>query len=391
MGVNARLAGFVAALLPLSAVIFGASLIELIPRVIVGGVLVFVGLAFIVEWVWDKRRSLPITEYLVVLVILATIIVRACLPGVVVGLVLAVVLFAVNYSRLEQVTEVDFGETYPATWTVRSASGRRFGRSATGSRSCGSTGSCSSAHRAACSNGSASGWKPEDLRFLLIDLRSVTGMDSSAVMSFRKIVQLAEANGFELVLTGGPQEVGSRLARGGVVAAEGVVRFEPDLDRGLQRGEDVLLGETGSADHVEDVEQDAALAGLPTGLRAYLERMPLAEGTTLIRQDDPPDDVFVLESGRLSVEMETPEGTRLRLRSVRPGVVVGEIAMYTGVPRTADVVTETPSVVLRLSKASIERLEAEEPELAAALHRWLASTLAERLSDTLRAYDALLD
>ena len=65
--------------------------------------------------------------------------------------------------------------------------------------------------------------------------------------------------------------------------------------------------------------------------------------------------------------------------------------MYTGVPRTADVVTETPSVVLRLSKASIERLEAEEPELAAALHRWLASTLAERLSDTLRAYDALLD
>jgi SulP family sulfate permease len=185
--------------------------------------------------------------------------------------------------------------------------------------------------------------------------------------------------------------VWDRLERGGVVAADGVVRFEPDLDRGLQRCEDVLLGEAGSVEHVGDAEQDAALAGLPNGLRAYLERMPLAEGTTLIRQDDPPDDVYVLESGRLSVEMETPEGTRLRLRAVRPGVVVGEVAMYTGVPRTADVVTEMPSVVLRLSKASIERLEAEEPELAAALHRWLASTLAERLSDTLRAYDALLD
>ena len=112
MGLNARMAGFVAALVPLSAVVFGAAMIELIPRAIVGGVLVFVGLGFIVEWVWDKRRSLPTSEYLVVLLILATIVVRGLLPGVAVGLVLAVVLFAVNYSRLEQVSEVEFGETY---------------------------------------------------------------------------------------------------------------------------------------------------------------------------------------------------------------------------------------------------------------------------------------
>ena len=66
----------------------------------------------------------------------------------------------------------------------------------------------------------------------------------------------------------------------------------------------------------------------------------------------------------------------MRLRTMHPGVVVGEVAMYTGVPRTADVVAETPSVVLRLSQESIARMEAEEPELAAALHRWLATTLA---------------
>ena len=68
----------------------------------------------------------------------------------------------------------------------------------------------------------------------------------------------------------------------------------------------------------------------------------------LIHQDEPPGDVYVLESGRLGVEIVTPEGTRIRLRTLRPGVVVGEIAMYTGGARTADVVAETPSVVLRL-------------------------------------------
>ena len=87
----------------------------------------------------------------------------------------------------------------------------------------------------------------------------------------------------------------------------------------------------------------------------------------------------------------TAEGTRLRLRTLRPGVVVGEIALYTGVARTADVVAEVPSVVLRISRASIERLEAEEPELAASLHRWLAAMLAERLTDTMRTFDVLLD
>ena len=96
MSVDARVAGLIAAVVPLAGVIFGASVIELIPRMIVGGVLVFLGLAFMVEWVWDKRKVLPPLEYGVVLVILAVIIGRAYLPGVVVGLVLAVVLFAIN-------------------------------------------------------------------------------------------------------------------------------------------------------------------------------------------------------------------------------------------------------------------------------------------------------
>jgi SulP family sulfate permease len=81
----------------------------------------------------------------------------------------------------------------------------------------------------------------------------------------------------------------------------------------------------------------------------------------------------------------------MRLSSVSPGVMVGEVALYLGRPRTADVITETPSVVLQLSRASIERMEAQEPELAAALHRWIAEVLAERASDSLRVFDALLE
>ena len=58
MAVDGRRAGLVAALVPLAAVVFGADIVGLIPRMIVGGVLVFVGLSFLVAWIVDMRRSL---------------------------------------------------------------------------------------------------------------------------------------------------------------------------------------------------------------------------------------------------------------------------------------------------------------------------------------------
>ena len=389
MGVDARAAGLVAALVPLGVVVFGAGLVELIPRMIVAGVLVFLGLAFIVEWLVDLRRSLPLGEYGIVLAIFATIAGRGLLQGVAVGLVLAFALFAVNYSRIELVREVGFGTTYHSNvdrpvaerTALKALAERVLILRVNGFVFFGTASGLLERIRRRVEAG--------PLRFLVVDLRRVTGMDSSAVMSFRKVTQLAEAAGFELVFSGVPDRVQAQLRRGGVVPSEGVVRFEPDLDHGLQRCEDGLL-----EDERPVVDLDGAgegLDGLPERLRPYLERRSIPEGAVLIRQGDLPEDLFLLESGRLRVELLTPHGTRMRLSSMNSGVVVGEVALYLGIPRTADVVAETPSVVLRLSRESIEHLEAAEPETAAALHRWLARTLAERLSDALRAFDALLD
>jgi SulP family sulfate permease len=391
MSVNGRKAGLIAAAVPLLGVIFGASVIELIPRMIVGGVLVFLGLAFMVEWIWDKRKVLPPLEYGVVVVILAVIIGRGYLPGVELGLVLAVVLFAVSYGRGQLVREVAFGDAYHSNVdrpAEQRASLRTMGDRVQILRLNGFV-----------FFGSAYGLL-ERIRkrveaspptFLVIDLRRVTGMDSSGVVSFVKIAHLAEAQAFDVILTGATDAVRRQLARGGVVQSD-LVRFEPDLDRGLQRCEEGLLALTPAASKTAaSPDGDGVVAGMPAGLDPYLERIELAEGAVLIHQDDPSGDVFLLQAGRFRVETVTAEGTRMRLRTLRPGVVVGEVALYTGVPRTADVVTETPAVVLRLGADAIARIEAQEPELAARLHRWLAWTLADRLGETLRTFDAMLD
>jgi hypothetical protein len=56
----------------------------------------------------------------------------------------------------------------------------------------------------------------------------------------------------------------------------GVVRFEPDLDHGLQRCEDGLLQGEGQAVHSDG--SGNGLGGLPERLWAYLERRTVAEG-----------------------------------------------------------------------------------------------------------------
>jgi SulP family sulfate permease len=319
------------------------------------------------------------------------IIVWGFLVGVVMGLVLAVVLFAIDYGRIELIREVAFGETYRSN-VDRPASERAELRTLadrvqilrmSGFVFFGST------NRLLERIGRRVADTPP--RFLVIDLRRVTGVDSSAVVSFVKMLRLAEASGFEVVFTGASDPVRAQLARGGVEETEGLVSFEADLDRGLQRCEDALLSAPSRTEAKREHPAAAGPDALPPGLAAHVERVSIPAGTVLLQQDDPPGDVYVLESGRLGVQTTTPEGTRLRLRTLRPGVVVGEITLYTDVPRTADVVAEIPSVVLKISRGSIERLEREEPELAVAMHRWLATQLAERLTDTMRTFDVLLD
>jgi SulP family sulfate permease len=388
MDVDGRGAGLVAALVPLATVAFGASIVGLIPRMIVGGVLVFVGLSLLVAWLVDMRRSLPLGEYLIVPAIVLTIATKGIVTGLEVGLLLAVVLFAVNYGRIDLVREVPFGAAFRSN--VDRPPGDRVTLEGLADRV-----------QILRLNGfvffgTARGLlerisnraQTSPLRFLLIDLRRVTGVDASGVFAFRKVALLAEASGFEVVFADTSDRVHGQLERGGLIASDGFVRFEADLDHSLQRCEDELLAE--AAPEVAGLPGDGS-AVVPPDLETYLERRSLPEGTVLIRQGDRPDEVFVLESGGLRVEWVTPDGARVRLNTVRPGVMVGEVALYTGLPRTADVIAEVPSVVLAISRASIQRLEAEEPARAAALHRWLATTLAVRLTDAQRVYSALLD
>jgi SulP family sulfate permease len=59
--------------------------------------------------------------------------------------------------------------------------------------------------------------------------------------------------------------------------------------------------------------------------------------------------------------------------------------------RTASVIASRPSVVYRLSADALNDMRAQDPEVAALLHEWIARLLAERLAANNRTIEALMD
>lgn len=97
------------------------------------------------------------------------------------------------------------------------------------------------------------------------------------------------------------------------------------------------------------------------------------EGTSIVRQGEASDAAyFILEGGAVAGRAEA-NGERI-LEALGPGDFFGEIAALTGVPRTANIITDRPSVLLRVPAAALREFT-KNPEL----NRLFLSKMTERM------------
>lgn len=106
-------------------------------------------------------------------------------------------------------------------------------------------------------------------------------------------------------------------------------------------------------------------------MEKYLEQISMAEGSVLWAQDDPPDGLYIVQSGVLRATYKFAEHTQSVEESMVPGTVAGELSALSGLPRNATVIVERDAVVWRLSTEDQARLEIEEPALARSFMRLL--------------------
>jgi SulP family sulfate permease len=384
------------AALTLAAMIFGGILLDAVPALVLGGVLVWVGGGLMIEWLVLARRRMRPAEHAIVILIFASVVFIDFAVGVVVGLVAAMLLFAIEYGRVDvvrhELTGADFQSSLNAA-EERRALLRRHGGAILILRLQGFLffGTADMLRRRVQERVLAG-----SLRFLLVDFRRVGGIDSSALQSFSRLVRIARARNVEIVLTGLSRPMQAAVAAG--FADRDLPRIEPDIEHGLKWCEDALLAPlrpdaadaapTALEAMLDALTGSASIAGL---IVPYWRRTLEGAGATVIAQGTACDDIFIVESGNASVVMEVPGDEPIRLAGVGPGAVIGEGAFYLREPRSASIVADGPLVVWRFTRDDLARLAEEAPAAAAAFHAGMATMLARRLIATNRLVRLLAD
>ena len=389
-----------AILMSLTVLFLGSSILAYVPKLLVGGLLLFLGFSFLVEWVYDAFFKLPHVDYFLVLVILGIIGAFGFLQGVGVGLGIALLLFVVKYSRINVVKHILTGTSYHSAvdrpyvqrQLLREKGPRLFILQLQGFIFFGTAQVLLDLIRDRLAEQNQP--KPD---FLILDFRRVSGFDSSAVSIFMRMKQLAEATNVQLVFTQLSKDMTNQLEQGGLnQSANGIFHIFASLDFGVEWCEDRILHEEagvyGDLDGlIKQFSRVFPSNSMLERFLGYLEKMEVPAGFKLVRQGDAADVMFFIETGSVTAQLELNDGRTIRLRKMLCGTVVGEIGIYLENVRTASVVTAESSTLYRLSKTAICQMEQTDPIIAAALHHWIAQLLADRLAESNNSLVAVLD
>ena len=97
----------------------------------------------------------------------------------------------------------------------------------------------------------------------------------------------------------------------------------------------------------------------------------------VVEQGQPSEAFYVVESGRLRVFLESPEGIQTELNKLGPGDYFGEMGMVTRLPRAATVETLEETVLREIPQPEFDRLLDQNPELARHIIRQLSYWLVK--------------
>jgi SulP family sulfate permease len=397
MGARSRLFGASVGAVILTTLVAGGSILAYMPKLLLGGILVYIGIGFLNEWVVGGRRKMGRVDYAAVLIILVIIALSGFLVGVGVGLVFMVANFIVNYSRLNLFYRAVSGAEM-ASNVIRDSYHRKtltkLGRHVyvlelQGYIFFGTANVILERIRKRCAS-----TEEKPLMYMLLDFRRVTGLDSSAAISFLKVKHLADTRNFTLIFTHLSEERLVELKQNGLEIGNHFMLF-PDLDHGLEYCEDDLLKRFAvtqrhlSATLLMQMADNGFNKADAIRLIAYLEQVKLEPGDYLMRQGEESDSLVFIEIGQVSVYLELEDGKRVRLQKQTMGTIVGEVGLYLDVPRSATVIADIHTQAYRLSREALERMKTDDPDLAIAFNAMMVRLVSERLISTNRELAAL--
>lgn len=357
-----RIGGVIAACFCLATLLGAGTMISYVPKPALGGLVLFLGLGMLKQWLWDPWRNASRLEIAQIILILVLVANFGFMVGFLAGVLLSCAVFIVTYSRIP-IASVSTNLALFSSSVSRAEAGtailREHGEKTLlyrlrGYVFFGSASRIDKVFRAMA----------PDVEAVVIDFSSVSGIDSSAVGVFQRMLRRHQdkKTAFYLVYS----EPTERAVRAITLstAAQRVHYFDA-LDRAIETAEDHLIARHGGTPARATALQFLTDPGARATFLGYCEQRRIGRGDALCTEGDMSNEVYFLESGGLEVLKATGDGRVLRLAKLDAGSVVGELAFYTGEARTASIAADADSTVYVLRREDLRRLRDAHPELAA--------------------------
>ena len=121
----------------------------------------------------------------------------------------------------------------------------------------------------------------------------------------------------------------------------------------------------------------------------FVEVEEVPQWSVIVKQGDPGDTMYFILEGELRVRISVL-GKETILATLGVGDFFGDVSLFDQGPRSADVVANSDSTVVRISAAAFEKLVKEAPETATPFLRAVGRTLSARIrTDNKRYGDAV--
>lgn len=121
----------------------------------------------------------------------------------------------------------------------------------------------------------------------------------------------------------------------------------------------------------------------------FMEMERVNQWSAIVKQGEPGDAMYLILEGELRARL-LASGRETILATLGPGDFFGDLSLFDHGPRSADVVANVDSTVLKMSAAGFEKLAREAPDLATPFLLSTIKTLAARIrADNKRIRDSM--
>ena len=119
-------------------------------------------------------------------------------------------------------------------------------------------------------------------------------------------------------------------------------------------------------------------------LLSYMAPRAFAQGETLVQHGAADDTLYIVQEGKLEVQLPQTKDSFRVIALLDAGAVFGEQAFLDGMPRSATVIGTTNGHMLCLTQVSFKQLAAEHPRLAIKLLFELGRVLSRRYREIIK-------